>query len=611
MSKHASIHQVIVQKDRKRRLWVWAVLGVAILLSVVAGYCGSQLYSQARQVKAHETKALQQLGGFSNMSDLGALDKVASQLPSVQKETAAAEKIAHGSLWNVAANIPVYGKDITTVQGMTTVVNSLSSDSLPKLLSVITTLHKARLSTGNGQLNLQPILAAQKGIAVANAGVQQQVSAYKALPMPHLSMIKDAYVGGEQRLTSMADKVGQVSNAFQILPDFLGSGGARRYVVMAQTNAETRSAGGLIGSVGTLTTDNGAITVGNFRPNVDYIPYGASDPTADEIALFQSWGPLPMAFDIRDLAVYPDTSRLATGMKTIWQRTPWGNSQPIDGVMLVDPVFLQELVKISGNVTLSDGRVLTGNNTAEFLLNTVYKDYPVSMQDTYFGEVVSQSVAGMFKALDFSKLMSVTKAMTALAQGRHLSMYAFDSATQQHISAAGLTARPPSDERHPAIGVYVTQQNASKMDWYVHRSATVVRSSCNANGSQTYHVDYTMTNTLNAREVSSLPLYVIGDHQSNQPQGYGVEKTLIYPPAGGAIANLSVQGQATTPKQTTLDGKSLYASVATIAPGQSAVFSFDVTTSSKAISDLTVDQTPQSSTSPGITVDTKACTISK
>ena len=78
-----------------------------------------------------------------------------------------------------------------------------------------------------------------------------------------------------------------------------------------------------------------------------------------------------MSFDIRDLAVYPDTSRVAEGMQSIWQRTSWGRDTPLDGVLMVDPVFLQELVKINGNITLSDGRVLAGGNTAEFLLNKV------------------------------------------------------------------------------------------------------------------------------------------------------------------------------------------------------------------------------------------------
>lgn len=62
-----------------------------------------------------------------------------------------------------------------------------------------------------------------------------------------------------------------------------------------------------------------------------------------------------------------------------------GSNTQLDGVIMVDPVFLQELTKISGNVTIPDGTVLTGDNTAEFLLNKVYVDYPVSMQDTLTG----------------------------------------------------------------------------------------------------------------------------------------------------------------------------------------------------------------------------------
>ncbi|WP_324249185.1 DUF4012 domain-containing protein [Bifidobacterium longum] len=97
---------------------------------------------------------------------------------------------------------------------------------------------------------------------------------------------------------------------------------------MAMTTSEERSAGGLIGSVGVVTTDNGKINIGDFRSNGEYIPYGAGDPTGDEQRIFQQWGPLNMSFDVRDLAVYPDTSRSAEGMRAIWQRTPWGEWYP-------------------------------------------------------------------------------------------------------------------------------------------------------------------------------------------------------------------------------------------------------------------------------------------
>ena len=65
-------------------------------------------------------------------------------------------------------------------------------------------------------------------------------------------------------------------------------------------------------------------SIGDFRSDGEYIPYGAGDPTEDEQRIFRQWGPLNMSFDVRDLAVYPDTSRSAEGMRAIWQRTPWG-----------------------------------------------------------------------------------------------------------------------------------------------------------------------------------------------------------------------------------------------------------------------------------------------
>lgn len=113
-------------------------------------------------------------------------------------------------------------------------------------------------------------------------------------------------------------------------------------------------------------------------------------------------------------------------MRAIWQRTPWGSNTQLDGVLMVDPVFLQELTKISGNVTISDGTVLTGDNTAEFLLNKVYVDYPVSMQDALFAQVAEQTVGSMFSNVDLAKLTKVAQLMGSMAEGRHFSMYAFD-----------------------------------------------------------------------------------------------------------------------------------------------------------------------------------------
>ena len=95
-------------------------------------------------------------------------------------------------------------------------------------------------------------------------------------------------------------------------------------------------------------------------------------------------------------------------------------------------------------------------------------------------------------------------------------------------------------------------------------------------------------------------------------QGRGVEKTLIYAPAGGSLTNLQTSGGTVTgSRQETLNGKTVYASIANIGPGESVTYSFDVTTSIKAVSDLTIDQTPMGWTDSGVTTDTAACSINK
>lgn len=107
----------------------------------------------------------------------------------------------HGTLWNIASKLPVYGDDITAVQGMTSVVDSLIGDSAPQFMNVLTTLKNAQLSTGDGQLNIQPILEAQKTIVSANESLQQQVQKYQNLPKAHIGIVNDAYNTGKTQLT--------------------------------------------------------------------------------------------------------------------------------------------------------------------------------------------------------------------------------------------------------------------------------------------------------------------------------------------------------------------------------------------------------------------------
>lgn len=581
------------------------------MIVVALGIMGIKLVSEAKQVQAHEQKALASLNVMSG-SDVSKITEISSKLPQIQQETKQAEEIAHGFVWNVYSKLPWIGDDITTVQGMTTTVNSLASTSVPQFIDVIHDLQNTNIDAGSDVLNVQPILAVQPKLDNANSGLQKSVTTYNRLPGAHISIISNAYESGYTQLNSLANTVNQLTGTFDVLPTLLGAHGQQTYAIMAMTTSEMRSSGGLIGSVGQMTTDHGKITVGNFHSNGEYLQQnsGKASYTADEKRLFQDQGPLKMSLSVADSAVYPTTERMAQAMRDAWNNTSWGNGTPLDGVITVDPVFLQELIKINGNVTISNGTVLTGNNTAEYLLNTVYKDYPNenAMMDAVFADTATQAIDEMFKNANMDKLMATGQMLSSMAQERHFNMYSFNEEAEKTIQGAGFTATIPDSEEHPSVGIYLNEQNPSKMGWYADRSAVITPTSCKKAGKQTYHVEYMIKNTMTPEEAATLPKYITA---ANPKRGVGNlwEKMLFYAPAGGSIANFATSGTGTAnlPEQVSLDGSKPYMTVVSVMPGQSLNISFDVTTSDKAETQLRIDQTPLGEPGYPVTVDTSTC----
>ena len=583
----------------RRRVWPWVagILTIVALILAAAGVMGFQLYKQAKQVQEHENNAIAMLSKLSS-GDAETLANAGDTLPQIAHETQQAQDIAHGGLWNTAAKMPFIGADISTVQGMTTAINGIVQDSIPQFVDVLKTLSDAQIANGDDGVNLQPIIDAAEPLEQANASFQQQVRNFDALPTPSIDMIRSAYNKGEMQLNDLADRVNALSSTFQILPTLLGNGQQHTYAVMAMTPSEMRSSGGLIGSVGELNTSNGAVHVGDFRPNAEYLAYGAGDHSADMKRVFTDEGPLHMSFDIRDLAVFPNTADSAVAMQSVWNRTPWGQNTPLDGVIMVDPVFLQQLIAINGNVTLPDGTVLTGDNTAEFLMNTVYQKYPESETDALFGVVASQTMKSMFSHMSMGKLYKTGEMLGTMAKGRHFTMYAFDEHVEQGIQAAGFTGQTPNSEDDPSVGIYLTEQNPSKMGWYIKREAKIQRVNCD--DGDLYHVEFMVHNTMTEDEAKTLPMYITGNNSNNT--GKAMEKILFYAPQGGSISNLMQRGgKVDAVKETTIDGVNAYETYVQVNPGQMATFTFDVRVAPKASAPLTIDQTPMGWADDGIT----------
>ncbi|WP_172146166.1 DUF4012 domain-containing protein [Bifidobacterium panos] len=610
MNNHGANHAA--SEVKQRRVWPWVLLGIfAVLLAlgVALGMVGYRFYRQAMEVKTHETAAFESVKKAKDITktlDSTSLDEA---LPSMKEHTAKAREITHGDLWNIMAKLPKYGDDIRTVQGMTEVMDDLATKTLPSLSGSLNTLMSSKLSDGEGQVNMQPIYDIQKTFDNTNTQIQQEYEKLKDLTTPHINKVKQAYEQGLEQFSGLAEKLNQNNKLLQILPQFMGNDGQRTYLIMANTTSETRSIGGLIGSLGSMTTDNGKVQVGDFHPNTEFLP--TTIGTDSEHAVFDE--PLAFSFDIRDQSAIVDYETVAKNLTSFWQGSKYSSN--VDGVMAIDPVFIQELVKMTGDVQVPNGPLLTGDNTAEFLLNGIYKDVYIANQDWYFEYVASHVMNALFENLDVKKLMQLSDITTPMAEGRHLYFTSFHEDENQSFKDMGLSKGAPSSEENPEVGVYLNQQNASKLDWYLHRNTTVTRTSCNEDGSQTYHVSFTMQNDLPDEDYANLSWYVVGGNGQAAAgvRGQATEKMLFYAPAGGSIANFQVSGsgKGSVPQATTMDGRDMYSALAYIGKGQNLTYEFDVTTSPKATTDLKFDQTPMGWTDLGVTYDTKSCSIDK
>lgn len=586
------------------------VLGVFVVLGAVGGFCAWRFYQQAMDVRDHELAAVEAVSGLQDVSQLRDADTMNAAIEQAQVHASAAKEIADGVLWRVASYVPVLGDDVTTVRGMVNVVDGLVGETLPSLATTVQTLMNSGLSSGGeGQLNLQPIVDAQEGFAQANELVQQQADTINALPQPHIGVVRSAYEQGKEQINKVADMLDQVSGMVQAMPKLLGQDGPRTYLLAAQTTSEQRSGGGLVGSLGTMQVDNGNISVGEFHSNGEFLTLGES-ATAEEHDVFSD--PLYFSFDVRDLFAVPDFSRTAEMLNTVWQRSEYACD--IDGVIAIDPLFIQEMVRINGDITLDNGQVLTGDNTAEFMLNGIYKAFDPDTQNMYFEYVASAVMDGAFSNMTMDKMMQIAQAMGSLAEGRHFYAYTFHEDEAEYFQGAGFAKNAPDSETDPEVGIYMNEQNASKLGWYLRRSSTITRTACNADGSQTYHVTFSITNTLTNDEMDSATTYILGGAQPGvdgivAPAGTSAQRMLFYAPAGGSITNLTASGDVRDQENKTMDGKNLITNVAYIAPGETVTFDFDVTTSAKAESDLRLDQTPAGWLDENVTYDTSACSI--
>ncbi|MFR2951111.1 MAG: DUF4012 domain-containing protein [Collinsella intestinalis] len=265
------------------------VVGI-VILAVVAfgGTTGFFLYKDAKNLQAQAGTLMSEVSSMKDYLKNGEGEQLNATAGTVAEQIASMRDTVNGPAWTIASFIPVYGDDIKLVRGMMEQADILAQDAMLPACTQLEDFKLGNLLT-DGAVNIEMLKGLITTIQDVEPVVVSSIDAIDALPEPHIGKIKSLMDKVTGPMASAKTVLSNINEIAPVLPQMLGDGGSRTYLLMAQQNAELRATGGLPGSIGPLIVENGKITVGEFVAGSTNFSTEANmhgDVTAEENALF-------------------------------------------------------------------------------------------------------------------------------------------------------------------------------------------------------------------------------------------------------------------------------------------------------------------------------------
>jgi hypothetical protein len=378
------------------------------------------------------------------------------------------------------------------------------------------------------------------------------------------------------RVDEFADEVGEAlpqaeiaRRGVEVAPQLFGGDGIRRYFIAFVTPAEQRPLGGFMGNFGVLTANGGDVTLARSDEIAGLgIPLTRAGATItgppDYVARYDRYRPSITPGDVTLSPDFPSVSQV------IAELFPQAGGQPLDGVILVDPIALQALLNFTGPITVEDYPVpLTSENAADVLLREQYLSFEHRDDRKDFLEEASRKTFEALTSGDLPGPREVGETLGPMVDQGRLLVHSFHPEEQAFFDRLGLDGAFPQDPGGDLLAVTTSNSGHNKGDSFLTRAidyeATV--------DPETGVVEATATVTLtNAAPPGGLPDVVIGVNQTEStpnlpdlPPGTNLMYLSLYSPL--ALSGAEVDGQD-LPVEAQLElGVNVYSQAVQVAPG--------------------------------------------
>ena len=594
-----------------KRRWRNALLiGVPVLCLVLMALLFA---NSARLVMGQVDTLKASVSGILDGMKTGDEDKVMQNAEILAEASSVMKRETDSPVWYLACGFPIVGKDLQNVQAISEVVDDFSINAVKPMAKDL-----AHVSAGGllkdgavdveGMKNvvvllgrMEPVLyRAEEAFSMMEHGSMADLNNVIDTACTYLNPISDV----AEQADALADRV----------PHLLGADGTERtYLILAQTNSELRSVGGFPGSWGILSFKDGVMNLGGFnspqniRQNIEINEDEKFVYGSDSVDMVTSVG------------INPNFPRVAQTIAQIYgseQEYQDKGYTNVDGVIAVDPIFLQRLMELThGKVRINRRIRVTSKNTAQFLLSDIYWKVRVSRQDRAFAKVANKAFDLVVKKLGDVDLADLLQALGGSAQRRDLAVWFADDKVQGIISTLSLSGAIHTDPSYPYMGVFLNDYTWSKMDWYLYRDTVYGEPQHNDDGTYTYHVTTHIKNNITPEVAQDAPKYVVGGmevgNQLVKERGEILTYVIFYGPAGGKISNLQMDdekhfGDDAGFKTKSTENFDMATVLTRLSPTDSLTISYDVTTIDQLYQPLAVDTTPTAQDIAGWTMDGSA-----
>ncbi|HVV36722.1 MAG TPA: DUF4012 domain-containing protein [Acidimicrobiales bacterium] len=348
-------------------------------------------------------------------------------------------------------------------------------------------------STQDGASRLRVLAATQR---IAHDSVQR-LSKVDLGPSDHLIRpLADTRAKFAAELNRIGDLLERTDTGTSGLAAFLK--GPAHYAVFAANNSEMRAGSGMYLQAATLDVANGEFHLGPMKSIYDLPP--APNDVPLEYDFLRLWGTQAPGSDYRFVNMTPRFPTSAALLQRMWAASGAG---PVDGVLVLDPVAVVDLMKVTGDVS-TGGHTVSAGNALGLFLHDQYLTFPTETKQNnavrrdFLDDVVQQ----VFEQVNSAKTsqQDLGQALGAAASGRHVLAWAADNKVERGWDALGVSGTLPDQ----SVAFALQNRGGNKLDYFQSIAATA-RATISRAGS-----DVTMEFAIRNAAPTNEPAYIVG-----------------------------------------------------------------------------------------------------